>query len=121
MKIYTSYFANMKNLPENLIPISIAGKTPNGINCIKYSKLMPKYDWWKFWKDNGMEQSYYIEKYNETVLNKLIPQKCYQELKELTNNKDCVLLCYEKDKFCHRYLVSKWFKEAGIEINEYAE
>lgn len=27
--IYTSYFANVKNLPANIYPIAICGKSPN--------------------------------------------------------------------------------------------
>ena len=29
MNIYTSYFAKLKKLPDNIIPISICAKVPN--------------------------------------------------------------------------------------------
>lgn len=34
--IYTTYFANLKKLPKDILPISIAGKAPdwyNGAQC----------------------------------------------------------------------------------------
>ena len=35
-------------------------------------------------------------------------------------DKDIVLLCYERPTdFCHRHLVSAWFREHGIECKEY--
>ena len=34
--IYTSYFAKMKDLPDNIVPISIAGKSPDWYNGLEY-------------------------------------------------------------------------------------
>ena len=34
--IYTSYFAKLKSLPENIIPISICGKAPDWYRCYLY-------------------------------------------------------------------------------------
>lgn len=42
--IYTSYFAQLRNLPENIIPVSICGKAPNWYHGYQYKKLAPKYD-----------------------------------------------------------------------------
>ena len=33
MRIYTSYFAQLKKLSENIIPIAICGKEPIGIQA----------------------------------------------------------------------------------------
>jgi len=41
----------------------------------------------------------------------------YEELGE-----NAVLLCWEKDGFCHRHLVADWLQEKlGIEIKEYVK
>ena len=40
-KIYTSYFANLKNLPDNVCPISICGKAPDWYKGLQYKKLAP--------------------------------------------------------------------------------
>ncbi len=35
MKIYTSYFANLKNIPDNIVPISICRRSPKGYDGIQ--------------------------------------------------------------------------------------
>ena len=128
--IYTSYFANLKNIIElnNTNIISIAGKSSdefvrlafkNPLNVFQYKKLAPKYWWWKEWHDNNLSNDWYIEKYNETVLSKLNPEKVYNELTN-NNERDAVLLCWEsKNRFCHRHLVSNWIeKSINIEVKE---
>lgn len=42
--IYTTYFAKLKSLPNNIIPISICGKAPNWYTGLQYKKLAPKFD-----------------------------------------------------------------------------
>lgn len=44
MKIYTSYFAMMRNFPENIIPIAICAKPPTWYEGLVYKKLAPSYD-----------------------------------------------------------------------------
>lgn len=128
--IYTSYYNNIKNLQlfdNNLEFISIAGKKPNWINIKEYKTLAPKYEWWKEWTDkfhnnpdSDKSVAWYMAKYYETVLDKLDPCKIYNELLNLTDRKDVVLLCYETpDKFCHRHIVSKWFRDNGINCGEH--
>ena len=43
MKIYTSYFAKLKSLPEGIIPISICGKAPSWYEGAQFKVLAPKY------------------------------------------------------------------------------
>ena len=50
MKIYTSYFAKLRSLPENIIPISICGKAPEWYTGLQYKKLAPKYGFFMEWK-----------------------------------------------------------------------
>ena len=132
--IYTSYFSKVKALygqNPNLVFISIAGKTPNWfdnslIDVLRYSKLAPKYEWWRVWhekfKDNlesDESMNWYIKKYYETVLNQLNPIFVQKDLLDLSNRKDVVLLCYETpEKFCHRQIVMNWFNSAEINCKE---
>ena len=59
------------------------------------------------------EENYTIHYYSE-VLNVLDPHQVYGELGE-----NAVLLCWEKQWFCHRFLVAQWLeKELGIEVKE---
>lgn len=119
MKIYTSYFAKMKKIPENIVRISICGKAPEWYDGIQYKKLAPKYKFFMEWKENK-DNNFYIEHFNSEVLDTLNAQDVFNKLKELSQGRDCVLLCYEKPgDFCHRHLVADWLSEKlNIEIVE---
>lgn len=42
MKIYTSFFGNMRNIPRDVAPVSIALKMPSGWEYSCYPRLAPK-------------------------------------------------------------------------------
>ena len=118
--IYTSYFANIKNLPETICTISIAGNAPDRYDGIQYKKLAPKYWFFEKYKEDSDEQ-FYTEAFNREVLGALEAHKVIAELENLASGKDICLLCYEKPcEFCHRHLVAKWLEEKlNIEVKEY--
>lgn len=122
--IYTSYFAKLRSLPDNVIPISICGKAPDWYKGLQYKKLAPKYDFFMKWKENH-DNDYYIKCFNEQVLNKLNPYSVLFEIKDLLNknsiqSNDICLICYEKpSNFCHRHLVADWFNKCGCECKEW--
>lgn len=94
--------------------VSIAAGVPRGYKGRQYKKLAPKYWLLMKYKKDG-DQEFYIAHYYEETLNKLDPQKVYNELGE-----DAILLCWEKPgEFCHRRLVAEWLeKSLGIPIFE---
>ena len=119
--IYTSYFAKLKSLPDNIIPISICGKAPDWYKGLQYKKLAPKYDFFMKWKENH-DNDYYIKCFNSRVLSNLYPEMVLMDLIELTDDceKDICLICYEKPSdFCHRHLVADWLNKSGIECKEW--
>lgn len=120
MKIYTSYFAKMKKIPEDILRISICGKAPDWYDGIQYKKVAPKYGFFQEWKKNH-DNDFYIKHFNSEVLETLKAEEVYKDLEKLSNGNDCVLLCYEKSSdFCHRHLVANWLKEnLNIEVVEY--
>ena len=123
--IYTSYFAKLKSLPENVIPISICGKAPNWYKGLQYKKLAPKYDFFMKWKETH-DNDYYIKCYNEQVLNKLDAINVVRDLtyivpKDTTGEYIC-LVCYEKPgDFCHRHLVADWLSKHRFECKEFTK
>lgn len=130
--IYTSYFNNIEKVLAEVTDarlVSIAGKTPDGVDVVKFKALMPHWDWWKEWHgrfaDNlESEESiaWYKKKYNSTVLSSLDPLETTRELKDLVGWHTPVLLCYEPpEKFCHRHLVAKWLSNSRIECKEVGE
>lgn len=124
--IYTTYFAQLRNLPENIIPISICGKAPDWYKGLQYKKLAPKYDFFMEWKKNH-DNDYYIKCFKEQVLDKLNVNEVVYELTETHNQGghfdiDFALVCYEKpEDFCHRHLVSNWLKENGYDCEEWGK
>lgn len=135
--IYTSYFAKLRSLPNNAVPISICGKAPDWYKGAQYKALAPKYDFFKKWKENH-DNDHYTRCFKEQVLSSLSVQDVLDALfsripsdkQELLMVRQCtwwespdvnvILLCYEKpDSFCHRHLVADWFRENGIECEEY--
>lgn len=116
--IYTSYFAKLKSLPPDVMPISICGKAPDWYKGLQYKKLAPKYNFFMKWKENH-DNDYYIKCFNKQVLNKLSAHMIITELYALSNGKDVALICYEKPSdFCHRHLVANWLNEHMIECKE---
>lgn len=123
--IYTSYFAKLKDLPDNIIPISICGKAPDWYKGLQYKKLAPKYDFFMKWKETH-DNDYYIKCYNEQVLNKLDVINVVRDLicivPEDTTGEYICLVCYEKPgDFCHRHLVADWLSKNGFECKEFTK
>ena len=118
--IYTTYFSNLINLPDNVIPISICGKAPHYWTGRQYKKLAPKYEFFKVWKQTH-DNDYYVEQFTRQVLDQLNPAEVVKELFEGVSP-DCAiaLLCYEKpNEFCHRHLVAQWLIDNGYQVKEY--
>lgn len=109
--IYTSYFANIRNLPDTCIPISIAQFTPQGFifaGGLEYKTLAPPVDMLKRVKKDHDHAKYTVD-YTHDVLGKLDKQQVQQEILDMSNGKIPILVCYEKpDNFCHRKIVAEW-------------
>lgn len=113
--IYTSYFAQLKNLPPNIIPISICGSAPKWYTGLQYKKLAPKYNFFMKWKENH-DNDYYTRCFKEQVLSSLDPDKVLAELfSKVSKDQTFALICYEKPQdFCHRHLIADWLNESGL-------
>lgn len=121
--IYTSYFAKLKSLPDNIVPISICAKAPDWYKGLQYKKLAPKYDFFMKWKENHDNEEF-VENYVAQVLKQLNPIKVvadlYYQLNAAPCSCDIVLICFEKPSdFCHRHLVANWLTKNGFTCEEY--
>ena len=122
--IYTSYFAKLRSLPENIVPVSICGKAPDWYKRLQYKKLAPKYDFFIEWKKNH-DNEYYIKCFKEQVLDKLNATDVILDLSKLVpsfnvGEDDVCLICYEQPSdFCHRHLVADWLNKNGYKCEEY--
>ena len=121
MKLYTSYFAKVKQLQEmgfdNLR--CVAGYAPKFFHDLPNAHFMPDLAprklWWQYWHDNHLPNMFYVEQYNNTVLSKLDPNEVVKKLGD-----GAVMLCYEKPgEFCHRHIIADWItKNTGVEVEE---
>ena len=117
--IYTTYFANIRNLPPNIIPIAISLYVPEFYTGLRYTALAPDRYTLARYKMSPNERHYSID-YTENVLKHLNPHTVVDDLYKLSNGNDVALVCYEKaGKFCHRKIVSLWLNYNGIECKEF--
>lgn len=121
--IYTTYFAKLRSLPKNIIPIAICAKSPVGYQGSYYRTLAPKYDFYSKYKENG-DESYFTLCYNEQILKNLNPARVITDLYATTGRSYCegdiALVCYEKaTDFCHRHLVAEWLRNNGYQCEEF--
>ena len=119
MNIYTSYFANVKNLPNTVVPISISLWNPRDYSGISYKDLAhTKAILLRYKENEDIEE--YCKEYSK-VLDKLTLNTVLEELSYLSNGKDICLVCYEgKGKFCHRHLVKRWIEcNSNYKVKEY--
>lgn len=121
--IYTTYFAKLKSLPSNVIPIAICAKPPVGYSGPVYRTLAPKYDFFKQWQITR-DNVFFVENYIGQVLNKLNPMRVvtdlYYQIGMAPCSCDIALVCYEKSTdFCHRHLVADWLRSYGYLCEEF--
>jgi hypothetical protein len=119
IRIYTSYFAKLKTLPSDILPISICAKTPFWYDGVQYPKLAPSWSILCEYK-LGRDEDAYCFRFHREVLGKLNAELVLEELRNLSGSKDAVLVCYEKPAdFCHRHLVAAWlYNKTGVSVDE---
>jgi len=116
--IYTTYYANLRKLPDNIVPIAISRGVPNWFQGKTYSKLAPPWSLVSAWKENGNEDEY-REVYFK-ILEQLDVDKVVKELIDLAGTDDIALVCYEKPSdFCHRHMVAGWLEMNGYLCDEW--
>lgn len=124
MKIWTSYFAKVRKLYCNILPVAITAYPPKWWKGDVYSKLAPTKEILFDYKNGLISEEEYTKRYREEVLDKLNPEEVYQELCDMVKErgyKEVCLVCFESsDKFCHRHIIAAWLREKlGIVVQEF--
>ena len=117
MKIYTSYFGQLKKLGEaNITPIGIARYPAKFYHGMSMFELAPRSEML------NMSEIQYDTEFKK-ILSRLDAQKIFDKINALTGGKDAALLCFERpDDPCHRHMVGEWLQEKlGIEVTEFAK
>lgn len=118
MKIYTSYFGNVRNLRANgIVPVCIARGIPKYFYGEVFQDVAP-YSWML---KTDVSREEYVDAYFNKVLSVVDPKNLIEKLEKISKGKDVALCCYEKPTdFCHRHLLAKWIKDMlGIEVTEF--
>ena len=120
MKIYTSYFANLKNLEkDDIVPIGICCYPPKWFKGPNLRAIAPSTDILEKCKSSHAE---YEKRYRAEVLSLFKDANILLErISFISGGKDAALCCYEKPSdFCHRHILAKWLEEqTGIKVEEF--
>lgn len=122
--MFTSYFAKLRKLPPDIIPVAITVFPPKGYKGLVYKKLAPTPAILNSYKNNPDTEKYDRD-FKAQVLNKLDAKEVVKELEALTGTDEShiCLTCYEKSSdFCHRHLVRQFLSnELGLTVEEFLE
>lgn len=144
MKIYTSYFAQIRNFPSNLVGLSTTvfnpkwlrpKKSQNGILWLDIPPLKPGHSCMglcsghcnpKHPQDCEFLKQYRIQLNNinfNDFLTKLNKLKNKIEQNEKINNIDFAFLVYETptNPCSERVVIQQWLRENGIEVKEWTK
>ena len=120
MKIYTSYFGNLKNLKKNhIIPIGVCRFPPKWFDGPNLISIAPSKDILFTCKNNHQE---YIKRYKNEILSiHKNPQDFIDRLSLISDGKDVALCCFEEPgKFCHRHLIAEWLNNTlNLNVQEF--
>ena len=116
MKIYTSYFANMRAFSKDgIMAISIARYSPRWYQGPQFTAVAPT----SYMLSGACSHEEYLRKYDE-ILSRLNPQQIVSSIESISRGKDVALCCYEKPgDFCHRHLLSEWLRKNGYDVKEW--
>ncbi len=127
--LYTTYLANLKNLPKeenNLCILVTRWKPRNSINTDKYNilwrpNLGPSETLLTRWKSNNMTWKEYRKTYLEEANNNKIFMDGIKEIVDLSKEYDNIfLVCYEKEDFnCHRSILREILNYNDMYCKEY--
>lgn len=124
-RIYTSYFANKKNLDKAGIKcVGICALPPAWFDGPNYASVAPSKDMLFQMKKEPDEVRYKQRYYDEILCAfRFHPEYLINGLASISGpeHSDIALCCFEKPgDFCHRHLLAEWITErTGIEVTEY--
>ena len=120
MKIFTSYFGNLKNLKKNnIVPIGVCQFPPKWFDGPNLISIAPTKNILLTCKNNHQE---FIKRYKTEVLSiHRDPQDFVNRLEFISNGHDVALCCFEEpDKFCHRHLIAEWLNNSlNLDVQEF--
>lgn len=122
--LYTTYFAKMKDIPDNCLKLIITRFPPKWLDIDKYpnthivKSLSPSNELLLKYKRNN-DWDWYVEEF-EKEMRALSMRRMFMHMTPFLKQRgDIYLICYEKDYTrCHRSLLGQYFADQGIEWKE---
>lgn len=114
--IYTTYYANLRNIPKGISVYAISNGIPTGLTLPHFWQAVPSWNSVQQYKKTGD-----WERFKARYL-QLLETRGYSAWAELINSgRDIVLVCYEKDPAqCHRSVLSEWLNNHyGLSVKEW--
>lgn len=128
MKLYTSFYGNLRNIPSEFFIVSASRGLTEELKMAVDSwdiDLAPTQSIFHDYKNDG-DWAKYVMRFKADVLPKIDWLEKLEKWEETANklNKyldNIVILCYEKpEDHCHRHILSEHFeKEFKTEVKEY--
>lgn len=122
--LYTTYISNIKNIPDGIEKRLVIRLLPPKFDLAKYPELLhtpelsPSKSLLLQSKENGDWNFFRIRFAREMMQREDLREAMQHFLKRLRAGDDICFICYEKDCYCHRFLLAKWFEDQGIEWKE---
>lgn len=119
MEVRTSYFANHEKY-KDYVRLSIAKFPPPLFYDFNIYFLAPSTYLLRSYRDGSISEEGFVKEYTQQLndFSKDI-ENFVNVLKDEFADKKVVLLCYEKDGFCHRHVLAKYLnKHYNLDITE---
>lgn len=112
MQIYTSYYKKIEKQGPRYALVQVSNSKPSWFpwDVMELKEVYPKWKLVSGFRNGEISSQEFTEQYMQQ-LNRLDKDAVLDKLSyysENTDNKDIVLLCYEKNGFCHRHVLAKW-------------
>ena len=117
--LFTSYYAHMKKVPENIrakMGVSITVQAPTFWKGRHYSLLAPTWEMVNAHRDKQLGDDHYITMYLRLLEQRgITPQQVLEAL-----GPGSIMLCFcGRGKFCHRHVAAEWLEQGGVECTEF--
>ena len=120
MKIYTTYFGNLRKIPKDIIPIAICAKPPVGYTGIHFKSLCPSYTAFQAYKSDKDFETFRQNYYSDVLAYQDADYLVTGVFQKVSYGKDVALVCFEKNpKECHRSILAEWLGRYGYHVEEW--
>jgi len=120
--LFTSYFANIKNIDPSYRIYNIATKQPDGCNFTSIKEFFPNNKTIWAYKNKEIDELEYTKRYMTETLSKIRDDDLVNLITNITEEytRKVVFVCYEKpDAFCHRHIVRHYLIDKYYTCFEY--